>query len=159
MDAPVKTVAPGDLPGLVGTEIGVSDWVIVDQARIDAFADVTDDHQFIHVDPEKAKATPFGGTIAHGFLTLSLLSRMAYQVSPALEGAVAALNYGFDKIRFLEPVKSGARVRGRFTLDGADDKGGGRWLLRYGVTVEIENEPKPALVAEWLGMQILKQGV
>ena len=136
--------------------MGVSEWITVDQARIDAFADITEDRQFIHVDPEAAKATPFGGTIAHGFLTLSLLSRMSFDGVAPLEGVVMGVNYGFDKVRFLAPVPSGARVRARFKLLGADDKGanGGvaRWLLKHEVTVEIEGEEKPALIAEWIGM-------
>ena len=152
-------VAPSALSGLIGTEVGVSDWITVDQARIDAFADITEDRQFIHVDPEAAKATPFGGTIAHGFLTLSLLSRMSFDGVAPLEGVVMGVNYGFDKVRFLTPVSSGARVRARFKLLGADDKGanGGvaRWLLKHEVTVEIEGGDKPALIAEWLGMQVV----
>ena len=152
-------VAPSALSGLIGTEVGVSEWITVDQARIDAFADITEDRQFIHVDPEAAKATPFGGTIAHGFLTLSLLSRMSFDGVAPLEGVVMGVNYGFDKVRFLAPVPSGARVRARFKLLGADDKGanGGvaRWLLKHEVTVEIEGGDKPALIAEWLGMQVV----
>ena len=152
-------VAPSALSGLIGTEVGVSDWITVDQARIDAFADITEDRQFIHVDPEAAKATPFGGTIAHGFLTLSLLSRMSFDGVAPLEGVAMGVNYGFDKVRFLAPVPSGARVRARFKLLGADDKGanGGvaRWLLKHEVTVEIEGGDKPALIAEWLGMQVV----
>ena len=152
-------VAPSALSGLIGTEVGVSEWITVDQARIDAFADITEDRQFIHVDPEAAKATPFGGTIAHGFLTLSLLSRMSFDGVAPLEGVVMGVNYGFDKVRFLAPVPSGARVRARFKLLGAVDKGanGGvaRWLLKHEVTVEIEDGDKPALIAEWLGMQVV----
>ena len=144
-----------DLPGLIGQEIGVSRWIEVDQARIDAFADITEDRQFIHVDPEAAKATPFGGTIAHGFLTLSLLSAMSYDAVPPLENVAMGVNYGFDKLRFLAPVMSGSKVRGRFRLLSAEDKGGGRWLLKQEVTVEIEGAEKPALIAEWLGMQVV----
>ena len=144
-----------DLPGLVGQEIGVSRWIMVDQARIDAFAEITEDRQFIHIDPEAAKATPFGGTIAHGFLTLSLLSAMTYDAVPPLEGVVMGVNYGFDKLRFLAPVRAGSNVRGRFRLLSVEDKGGGRWLLKHEVTVEIEGADKPALIAEWLGMQVV----
>lgn len=135
-----------------GEEVGVSDWIIVDQARIDAFAEATEDRQFIHVDPEAAARTPFGGTIAHGFLTLSLLSRMAADAMLLPEGMKMAVNYGFDRVRFLAPVKSGNRVRGRFTLDSAEEKAPGQWLMRHRVTVEIEGEEKPALTAEWLGL-------
>ncbi len=148
-----------DLPGLIGREIGVSRWIRVDQARIDAFADITDDHQFIHIDPVAAAQTPFGGTIAHGFLTLSLLSAMTYDAVPPLEGVVMGVNYGFDKLRFLAPVPAGSNVRGRFKLMSAEEKGpmgdGTRWLLKHEVTVEIEGTDKPALIAEWLGMQVV----
>ena len=146
---------PADLPHLIGTEMGVSRWFLVDQARIDAFAEVTEDRQFIHVDPEAAKITPFGGTIAHGFLTLSLASAMTYDAVPPLEGVAMGVNYGFDKLRFLAPVPVGSKVRGRFKLLSAEDKGGGRWLLKHELTVEIEGSDKPALIAEWLGMQML----
>lgn len=146
---------PQDLQGLIGTEVGVSKWIEIDQARIDAFADATEDWQFIHVDPEAAKATPFGGTIAHGFLTLSLMSAMTYDAVPPLDGVVMGVNYGFDKLRFLAPVRSGSKVRGRFKLLSAEDKGNGRWLIKHEVTVEIEGGDKPALIAEWLGMQMV----
>ncbi len=145
----------GDLQSLIGNEVGVSRWIEVDQARIDAFARITEDEQFIHVDPEAAKATPFGGTIAHGFLTLSLASAMSYDAVAPLEGVVMGVNYGFDKLRFLAPVPAGSRIRGRFKLLGAEDKGGGRWLLKHELTVEIEGAEKPALIAEWLGMQVV----
>jgi acyl dehydratase len=143
------------LPELIGQEVGVSRWIEVDQARIDAFADITEDRQFIHIDPERARATPFGGTIAHGFLTLSLASAMSYDAVPPLEEVVMGVNYGFDKLRFLAPVPAGSRVRGRFKLLSAEDKGGGRWLLKHELTVEIEGGDKPALIAEWLGMQMV----
>ena len=136
----------------VGQEIGVSSWLIVDQARIDAFAEATEDRQFIHTDPAAAAQTPFGGTIAHGFLSLSLLSRMGSEVFLAPEGVRMALNYGLDRVRFLAPVKAGKRVRGRFTLDSAEEKAPGQILFRYTVTVEIEGGEKPALTAEWLGL-------
>lgn len=150
---------PSALQSLIGQEVGVSRWIEVDQARIDAFARVTEDEQFIHVDPERARATPFGGTIAHGFLTLSLASAMSYDAVAPLEGVVMGVNYGFDKLRFLAPVPAGSRVRGRFRLLSAEDKGaqGGvtRWLLKHELTVEIEGGDKPALIAEWLGMQMV----
>ena len=145
---------PSDLPSLVGQEVGLSRWITVDQARIDAFARITEDEQFIHVDPERAKQTPFGGTIAHGFLTLSLASAMAEAVEP-LDGVVMGVNYGFDKLRFLAPVPAGSKVRGRFKLLSAEDKGGGRWLLKHELTVEIDGGDKPALIAEWLSMQMV----
>lgn len=147
---------PSELAALIGTEVGVSRWIEVDQARIDAFARITEDEQFIHVDPQAARATPFGGTIAHGFLTLSLASAMSYDAVAPLDGVVMGVNYGFDKLRFLAPVPSGSRIRGRFKLLSAEDKGGGRWLLKHELTVEIEGGDKPALIAEWLGMQMVR---
>ena len=141
-----------EIRGKVGHEVGVSGWLSVDQTRIDAFADATEDHQFIHVDPEAAAAAGFGGTIAHGFLSLSLLSRMAADTMLIPEGVKMALNYGFDRIRFLAPVKSGKRVRGRFALDSFEEKAPGQYLMRHNVTVEIEGEDKPALTAVWLGL-------
>lgn len=145
---------PSDLPNMIGDET-VSKWIEISQKRIDAFADATEDWQFIHVDPEAAKQTPFGGTIAHGFLTLSLMSAMTYDANPMLEGVAMGVNYGFDKLRFLAPVPAGSKVRGRFKLMSAEDKGGGRWLVKHEVTVEIEGADKPALIAEWLGMQFV----
>ena len=134
----------------VGTEIGVSGWLDVGQDRIDAFADATEDRQFIHVDPKAAAQTPFGGTIAHGFLTLSLLSRMAAETMLVPGNVKLVVNYGLDRVRFLAPVRSGKRVRGRFTLEAVEGKAGGQILLRHDVTVEIEGEDKPALSAQWL---------
>lgn len=148
-----KIVSAADIAGYIGKEVGVSDWVVLDQKRIDVFADVTEDHQFIHIDPEAAKATPFGGTIAHGFLTLSMLSRLATGVLLALEGVKMGVNYGFEKVRFVNPVRSGGRIRGRFTLMSAEQKIPGQWSFKYAVKVEIEGEEKPALVAEWMTMQ------
>ena len=151
-----KTVmTTSELQSLVGQQVGVSRWFEVSQARIDAFADCTEDRQFIHVDPEVAQTTPFGGTIAHGFLTLSLASAMSYDAVAPLEGAVMGINYGFDRLRFLAPVRAGSRVRGRFRLLSAEDRGAGRWLLKHEITVEIEGDDKPALIAEWLGMQVM----
>ncbi len=139
----------------VGTEVGVSDWVVVDQAKIDAFAEVTGDHQFIHVDPVRAAATPFGTTIAHGFLTLSLLSVMAYDALPGIEGARMGVNYGFDKVRFMAPVKSGSRIRARYTLIGFAQRKDGGWQSTVAVSVEIDGEAKPALAADWLTLAYL----
>ena len=136
----------------IGEEVGVSTWLTVDQARIDAFADATEDRQFIHVDPAAAAQTPFGGTIAHGFLTLSLLSRMGAEAMLLPDALKMAVNYGFDRARFLSPVKAGKRVRGRFVLDSVEEKAPGQILVRHTVTVEIEGEDKPALTASWLGL-------
>jgi acyl dehydratase len=137
----------------VGKELGVSDWITVDQERINAFADCTGDHQWIHVDVERAqRESPFGGTVAHGYLTLSLLPAMHYQVGTVPGGVTAALNYGADKVRFITPVPAGARIRDRITLVGVEDKGGGRLLMTTRHTVEIEGGEKPALVADTLAM-------
>jgi len=136
----------------IGCEVGVSSWLRIDQARIDEFADATEDRQFIHTDPAAAAESVFGGTIAHGFLSLSLLSRMGAEAMLLPEGLKMAVNYGFDRVRFLAPVKSGKRVRGRFVLDSAEEKARGQLLLRHTVTVEIEDEDKPALTAVWLGL-------
>ena len=136
----------------IGMEVGCSDWIAVDQERIDSFAEATEDRQFIHVDPAAAAATPFGTTIAHGFLTLSLLSRMGAEAMLVPDGLNMGLNYGLEHVRFVAPVRSGKRVRGRFTLDSLDEKAPGRVLMRHRVSVEIEGEEKPALTALWLTM-------
>lgn len=146
---------PENVTSLVGTEIGVSDWMEISQERIDQFADVTEDHQFIHINPEAAKATPFGTTIAHGFLTVSLLSKLASGCVVVLDGVKMGVNYGFDKLRMVSPVKTGSRIRARFTLMSADTKVPGQWTFKYAVKVEIEGEEKPALVAEWITMQFV----
>lgn len=148
----MKTVAVDELQTLVGSELGVSDWLTIDQERINAFADATDDHQFIHVDEAAAAQTPFGSTIAHGFLTLSLVVPLMTEVLPVPEGTVMAINYGTDKVRFLEPVKVGSRIRTRSVLKDVSDKGGGRWLVKVEATTEVEGSDKPAMVAEALTM-------
>lgn len=136
----------------VGQTVGVSDWIEVGQDRITAFADATEDHQFIHLDPVMAAQTPFGGTIAHGFLSLSLLSRMAADAMLVPDTAKMAVNYGLDRVRFLAPVEAGKRVRGHFVLDSAEEKAPGQLLLKHTVTVEIDGEERPALTAVWLGL-------
>ncbi|AUM11301.1 MaoC family dehydratase [Ketobacter alkanivorans] len=150
----MKAVDAATLQEYVGKSMGESEWFQIDQDRINAFADTTLDHQFIHVNPEMAKQTPFGGTIAHGFLTLSLLpymqSQMADLVVPA--GLKMGMNYGFDKIRFLAPVKTGSRVRGVATLKEITEKNPGQYLFSAEYTIEIEGESKPALIADWLVM-------
>ena len=140
----------------IGTEIGKSDWITIDQARIDQFAEVTEDRQFIHVDPRAAAETMFGGTVAHGFLTLSLLSRMAADVMLVPPNVKMAVNYGFDKVRFLAPVPVGARVRGIFTLANVEEKGPGRYLTHHNVMVDIDITEKPALTADWIGLLVLQ---
>lgn len=147
---PIATL--DEIRSKVGSSVGSSDWIEVGQDRISAFADATDDHQFIHVDQALAAQTPFGGTIAHGFLSLSLLSRMAADAMPVPDTARMTVNYGLDRVRFLAPVKAGKRVRGHFTLEGAEEKAPGQLLLKHQVTVEIEGEEKPALTAQWLGL-------
>jgi acyl dehydratase len=135
-----------------GGELGVSEWFLIDQHRIDEFAKVTQDDQFIHTDPDRARETSFGGTIAHGFLTLSLLSAMERSGVPRVEEAKAYLNYGFNKVRFLNPVPAGARLRARFTLASLAQREEGRWLMSLGVVIELEGADQPALIAEWLTM-------
>ena len=144
------------LADLVGKEIGTSGWIAIDQAMIDSFAETTMDRQFIHIDPEGAATTPFGGTIAHGFLLLSLLSRMSYDALPRLENSEMTINYGVNRLRFLSPVGADAHVRGRFVLAGIERKTQDRLLLTYDVTVEIDAGPKPALVAQWLVLAVLR---
>jgi acyl dehydratase len=138
---------------MVGNEVGVSSWHLVDQQRIDAFADITEDHQFIHVDPERAaRETPFGSTVAHGFLTVSLLSVFSYEALPQISGAIRGVNYGFDRLRFISPVRAGSRLRGRFTLLEAKPRGADVIESRTSVSVEVEGGVKPALIAEWIGL-------
>jgi len=149
-----QTIPAGELAEHVG-QVFHSHWFVVDQGRIDAFATVTEDEQFIHVDPEQASLTPFGGTVAHGFLTLSLLSPMAYSALPRIEGAAMGVNYGFDRVRFLHPLRSGCRVRGRFLLTAVIRRSEREWQLSHDVSVEIEGEHKPALAAIWLTLQVM----
>jgi len=150
------SVSVDDLKSRVGQEIGVSSWTVIDQDRIDRFAAVTEDLQFIHVDPQRALAeTPFGGTIAHGFLTLSLLSAMGREALPTLRNRTMGINYGLDRVRFLSPVPVGARVRGRFTLSDISMRSATQAMLRYRVTVEIEGAEKPALAADWITLAVL----
>lgn len=148
-------ITANDLPSLIGTEIEPSSWLRITQERVDRFADATDDHQYIHVDPERAGQTPFGGTIAHGFLTLSLLPHLTTEKAPQIEGLVMGINYGSNKVRFLQPVRVGSRIRARQKVLGATQKQPGQWLVSYRVEVEIENEEKPALVAENLVLYIV----
>jgi len=151
-----RIVTIAQLSEQIGKEIGLSDWIEVGQPMIDAFADATLDHQFIHVDPDRARSSPFGGTIAHGFLTLSLLSRMSFDSMPQIENAEMSVNYGMNRLRFLTPVKSGERIRARFVLREIAEKGAGQAVLAVDTTVEIEGGAKPALVAEWLILTALK---
>ena len=147
----MSVVTQDKLKALVGTTVGVSDWLTVDQAMIDKFAEATGDHQFIHVDVEKAKLTPFGGTIAHGFLSLSIMPVLTAMTDmPRLDGIKMGVNYGGNKTRFLAPVRSGKRVRGHFKLLEIEEKRPGQWQQTVEYTLEIEGEDKPALIAEWI---------
>ena len=147
----MTTISADQMRDRIGTET-VSDWVEVSQTMIDRFAEATGDRQFIHVDPVAAAATPFGGTIAHGFLTLSLMPLLAASVpdAPQLAGVKMGVNYGGNKVRFLQPVRSGKRVRGRFKLLEFAEKRPGQWQQTNEFTVEIEGEEKPAMIAEWI---------
>ncbi|WP_281993465.1 MaoC family dehydratase [Sulfitobacter geojensis] len=141
----------------IGKEVGVSNWITVDQPMIDQFAETTQDTQWIHIDPERAATeTPFGGTIAHGFLTLSLASRFAYDCFAMLPGQVMGINYGMNKMRFLMPVRAGSRLRGRFTLKEVKARSATDLLRTNILTIEIEGEETPAVVAEWLGLAVFK---
>jgi len=148
----VATLTAEEMTHRIGEE-AVSDWVEVTQGMIDAFADATGDHQFIHVDPERAAATPFGGTVAHGFLTLSLMPLLSAKTPdlPRLADAQMGVNYGGNRIRFVTPVRSGSRVRGRSRLLSFEEKRPGRYQQVTEFTVEIEGEARPALIAEWIG--------
>ncbi len=151
----MQEISKSDISKFIGQHIGTSDWLVVDQDRINTFADVTEDHQFIHIDPKAAAQTPFGGTIAHGFLTLSLLSKLAEGPSLVLKDIKMGVNYGFDKVRFVEPVRAGAKIRGSFTLSSAEEKKPGQFSFVYQVSVEIEGNDRPALTAEWLTLQFI----
>jgi acyl dehydratase len=150
----VKVVSKAEIANAVGTRYEPSEWIDITQDRINTFADCTEDHQFIHVDEEAAAKTPFGSTIAHGLLTLSLLPKLIEGQGVVPENLVMGLNYGFDKVRFLAPVRVGKRVRGHVEILSVDQKDDNRFLIKQGITVEIEGEDTPALVAEWLNMMV-----
>jgi acyl dehydratase len=159
MTCPLPCISINELEALVGTRVGQSDWILIDQARINDFADVTEDHQYIHVDPDRARKTDFGGTVAHGFLTLSLLSHMVETGLRPIKGMTANVNYGFDKIRMLSPVPAGARVRGGFTLNSVTRRSDTQILCAYHVDVEVESRSRPALAADWLILTTIQQEV
>ena len=150
-----ETIKANDLPSLVGKELEPSSWMEITQERVNQFADATNDHQFIHIDPDKAAQTPFGGPIAHGFLSLSLLSFLNEQNSVVPEDLAMGINYGSDKVRYLMPVRVGKRIRSRQKVLEVTEKNPGQWLLKTAVTVEIEGEETPALVAEILTMLVV----
>ncbi|HIE3932120.1 TPA: MaoC family dehydratase [Pseudomonas aeruginosa] len=136
----------------VGKDLGHSEWLTIDQERVDQFAECTGDHQFIHVDPEKAAKTPFGGTIAHGFLSLSLIPKLMEGLLVLPEGLKMAVNYGLDTVRFIQPVRVGSRVRLGLTLLDVNEKHPGQWLIKARATLEIEGQEKPAYIAETLSL-------
>lgn len=150
-----ERISAQDLPSRVGTELEPSSWLDITQQRIDRFADATNDHQFIHVDPDRAAKTPFGGSIAHGYLTLSLLPFLMAEKALQVEDVAMVINYGSDKIRFLQPVPVGSRIRARQRLLAAHEKNTGQWLTKTAVTIEIENNPKPAMIAEVLAVIVV----
>ncbi len=150
------TVTTEQLAELAGKDLEPSDWLTISQERINQFADATNDHQFIHIDPDRASRTPFGATIAHGYLTLSLLSHLLAQNTVHPEGMVMALNYGSDKVRYLAPVKVGQRIRAHQKIAECSEKRPGQWLCKITVSVEIEGESAPALIAEILTMYIIE---
>lgn len=151
-----ESIKAAELPSIVGKELEPSPWLEITQERVNQFANATNDHQFIHVDLEKAKQTPFGGTIAHGFLSLSLLSYLNAQTAIVPEGLVMGINYGSDKVRFLAPVSVGKRIRSRQKILEVTEKKPGQWLIKTDVSVEIDGEETPALVAEILSMYIVR---
>ena len=151
-----NVISVDQLENYIGQEVGITEWLEIDQERINKFADATGDHQYIHVDPERAAQTPFGTTIAHGFLTLSLMSMFrSMNGGIKLENAVMGINYGLDKVRFINPVKVGNKIRARFELISAEEKKPNHYLMKYNVTIDIDGEEKPALIAEWLGMTVV----
>jgi acyl dehydratase len=152
-----KPLTRAELDALVGKPLGVSAWLRIDQARIDAFAEVTEDRQFIHVDPRRAAATPFGGTIAHGLLTLSMIVRLCWDFVPKVQGTELVLNYGFDKVRFVTPVKVDSRIRAYGRLVSVSERKPGQLLIKMSVEIEVEGETKPALIIEWLSLHFVRR--
>ena len=150
-----KTIKAEDIPRLVGTALEPSPWIEITQERVNQFAEATNDYQFIHVDPERAAQTPFGGPIAHGFLSLSLLSYLNEQTAVVPDNLVMGINYGSDKVRYLMPVQVGKRIRSHQKVLEVTEKKPGQWLIKNAVTVEIEGEETPALVAEILSMMVI----
>ena len=145
-----------DFKNSAGSELGPSDWLLIDQERINRFAEATEDHQFIHVDPQKAAATPFGSTIAHGFLSLSVLPHLLSQIMPIPDGIVMGINYGTDKVRFSLPVHVNSRVRARAKIEKVNERSGGQFMVKTRVTLEIEGRQRPAVVAEILSLYVVE---
>ena len=153
----MKVINPSEIDSVIGTEVGVSDWILIDQDRINKFADATMDHQFIHVDEEMAKSTPWGTTIAHGFLTLSMITYLSADNTVMPENIQMAINYGLDKVRFMEAVPVNSKIRGRFVLSDVQYKKAGRWLVKHTATIEIEGKDKPAAIVEPLTLFIITE--
>ena len=152
----LTTIDVDQLESMQGIKLGTSPWIQLSQSMVNQFADITNDHQFIHIDPERADTeTNFGGTIAHGFLTLSQLTQMAESTLPVINGVRMSINYGFDRIRFITPVPSNARVRAHFTLELAEERTACEWTLQHNITVEIEHHERPALSALWITRQYI----
>lgn len=151
-----QAVTRTELERDIGRELGTSDWLLMEQDRVNRFADVTMDHQYVHVDPERARQTPFGGTIAHGLLTLSLIVPLCIDFVPKLAGTKLLLNYGFDKVRFSAPVRVGKRIRAHCKLSGVEERKPGNVIVKLDVKIEVEDEEKPALIAEWLSLHVLE---
>ena len=152
-----SNISINDFKNSAGTELGPSEWLMIDQERINRFADATDDYQFIHVDPEKAADTPFGCTIAHGFLSLSILPHLLAQILPIPDGLVMGINYGVDKVRFSQPVKVNSRVRARARIERVSARSGGQIMVKSRVTLEIEDRQRPAVVAEMLSLYVVEE--
>jgi acyl dehydratase len=152
-----SNISVGDFKNSAGTELGPSDWLLIDQERINRFADATDDYQFIHVDPERAAATPFGSTIAHGFLSLSILPHLLSQIMPIPEGIVMGINYGTDKVRFSQPVHVDSRVRARARIEKVSARSGGQFMVKTRVTLEIEDRQRPAVIADILSLYVVEE--
>ena len=149
-----NVISREDFENLTGQDLEPSDWMDITQERVNQFADATNDHQFIHIDEARASATPFGGTIAHGFLSLSLITHLTSMTMPIPEGTVMTINYGSDKVRYITPVRVGRRIRATQTVLDVTEKSPGRWLLKTAVVIEIDGEEAPAVVAEILFMHI-----
>jgi acyl dehydratase len=145
-----------ELKKLTGQEVGLSEWITIDQDRINKFAKITEDEQFIHVDPTRAsQETPFGGTIAHGFLTLSMLAKLAESAQPKIKGIKIKINYGFDKIRFISPVAAGSLIRAGFTLSELTEQTPKKIMTKWNVSIEIKSKTKPAIIANWINLLLL----
>jgi acyl dehydratase len=151
-----SNISVEDFKNSAGTELGPSDWLLIDQERINRFADATDDYQFIHVDPERAAATTFGSTIAHGFLSLSILPSLLAQIMPIPEGIVMGINYGTDKVRFSLPVNVDSRVRARARIEKVSARSGGQFMVKTRATLEIEGRKRPAVVADILSLYVVE---